>query len=138
MEAKPFKEGMWISKSNGEYRLVGSKCKHCNELYFPKKYTNICVHCQENKLEEIELGPYGTIHSFSAAMQPPAGGFYAGKVPYCYGLVDLDEGVRVQTHLEGNYDKLEIDMKVQLVIKKLCVDSEGNELEFFSFEPIGV
>ena len=129
----PLKKGMWTIKTNGEIRLVGSMCPFCNEVFFPKRVNLTCIHCQKKGLQDVELGPYGKIVSFSAAMQPPAGGFYHGKVPYCYGLVDLDEGVRVQAHLLADVGDLYIGMHVEIIVETLYTNSEGEEIQFFCF-----
>ncbi len=133
----PFSQGMWVTKSSGEARLLGSRCLSCKELFFPRKVSGICVHCQQRReLEDVELGPFGKIVSFTEVMQPPAGGHYHGPVPYCYGLIDLNDGVRVEAQLGGDFEKLKVGMKVNLVIEPLYVDSEGNEVQVFRFHPI--
>ena len=132
----PFKNGIYEKKSNGEVRLVGSKCPSCKEIFFPKKGNNICVHCQKKGLKKVNLGPYGKVVSFSAAMQRPAGGYFFGQVPYCYGLVDLDEGARIQSHILADVGELYIGMDVELVVETLYEDSEVGEIEFYCFRPI--
>ena len=131
-----FKEEMWTIKSDGEARLLGSKCPACGELFFPMKDTGICVHCQHEGLEGVELGPFGRIVSYTAVMQPPAGGYYHGQVPYNFGLVDLDDGVRVETHLGGDFEKLKIGMRVKLAIETLYTDEEGCEVQAYRFLPL--
>jgi len=132
----PIKEKMWITKSNGEARLLGSRCPACGELFFPIKDSGICVHCQHEGLETVELGPFGRIVSYTAAMQPPAGGYYHGPVPYSFGLVDLDDGVRVETHLGGEFEKLKVGMRAQLAIETLYTDEQGNEVQAYCFLPV--
>ena len=132
----PFKEEMWTTKPDGEARLLGSKCPSCGELFFPKKDSGICVHCQHAGLEVVELGPFGTIVSYTAVMQPPAGGYYHGQVPYNFGLIDLDDGVRVETHLGGDFEKLKVGMRVKLAIETLYTDEEGTEVQAYRFLPL--
>jgi uncharacterized protein len=132
----PFREGMWTVNTDGEARLIGSKCPSCGELFFPKKESGICVHCQHEGLELVELCNQGHISAFSAVMQPPAGGYYHGQVPFSFGLVDLDDGVRVETHLGGDFEKLRVGMRVKLSIETLYRDKEGNEVQIYKFIPI--
>lgn len=94
------------------------------------------MHCQQKKLEDVELGPWGKIISFTVAMQQPAGGFYRGPVPYAYGLVDLDEELRIQTQFAGDFEKLRLGMTVKLVIETLHEDAEGSEIQIFRFQLI--
>ena len=132
----PFKEGMWIMGSDGEPRLLGSRCPSCGELFFPKKENDICAHCQHEGLEDTSLSPRGKIVSFTTVMQSPAGGHYHGPVPFSFGLVDLDDGVRVETQLGGDFEKLRVGMDVELAIENLYKDQEGNEIQIFRFRPI--
>lgn len=132
-DAVPIKKGLWNDEPGVGMRLLGSRCAACGELFFPRKNVGRCTHCQAAALEAIELGPFGRIESFTAALQPPAGGFYRGPVPYCYGLVDLDEGLRVVSRLAGDYADLRRGMRVRLVSEDLCVDEQGRRVQAFSF-----
>lgn len=134
-DAVPIKKGLWSDEPGVGMRLLGSRCPACGELFFPRKNNGHCTHCQAEALEPIELGPFGRIESFTAALQPPAGGFYRGPVPYCYGLVDLDEGLRVVSRLAGDYAHLRRGMRVTLVTEDLCVDEQGRRVQAFSFAP---
>lgn len=130
----PIKEGLWIAGSSGEPRLLGKRCLSCGELFAPGRAKGICIRCQQRKLQDVELSPLGTIVSFTAAMQPPAGGFYCGPVPYCYGLVDLDDGVRIETQLGGDVEQMRVGGRVRLAIETLYQDQDGNEVQVFRFQ----
>ncbi|MBC8274256.1 MAG: OB-fold domain-containing protein [Chloroflexi bacterium] len=135
----PVKEGLWTTPSSpdGQPQLIGSRCLHCGELYFPKKVRGVCANCQQESLEDVRLSRRGKIHSFSVVMQQPGGGYYKGPVPYAYGCVDLPEGVRIVSLLtESDPEKLEIDMDVEMVVEKLCDDDEGNVITTFKFKPV--
>ena len=70
-------------------------------------------------------------------MQPPAGGFYKGPVPYAFGLVELTEGLEIVTLFSvDDFSELEVAREVELVIEKLCDDDEGNEVLTFKFRPV--
>ena len=134
----PLKEGFWTTpSSSGEKpRLVGNKCEACRELFFPKKKKGWCLHCHKKSLTDVTFSREGKIVSFSVVMQQPGGGFYKGPVPYAYGLVDLPEGLRIETLFSiDDFDELEVGRDVELVIEKLCDDDEGNELLTFKFRP---
>lgn len=131
-----FKEGLWRIQSSGEARLLGSRCVSCEEVFFPRKSHSICIRCHQRNLQDIEFNPLGKVVSFTVAMQRPAGGFYHGSIPYCYGLVDLDDGVRIEAHLCGRSEQLEIGTRVKLGIKTFCEDESGNEIQIYCFEPI--
>ncbi|HAG09421.1 MAG TPA: hypothetical protein DCK87_07685 [Desulfotomaculum sp.] len=134
----PLTEGLYTLPASPDEKphLIGSRCINCNELYFPKKEKGLCIHCQQKTLEEVELSRQGKIASFTIVLQPPAGGFYHGPVPYAYGYVDLPEGVRVETQFTGNFNNLEIDGDVEMVIEKLYENAEGDEFVTYKFKPL--
>ena len=138
-KAIPIKEGFWTERSTGneDIQLIGSKCSSCGEIFFPKKEKGWCIHCQQKALEDIMLSRRGKLASFSVVMQQPGGEFYSGPVPYAYGVVDLPEGVRVESLLStDDFDRLEVGKDVELVIEKLGDDKEGNEVVTFKFTPV--
>ena len=120
-----------IEKTDGR-----RKCPSCGEIYFPKKPKGICIHCQHQGLEEIELSRRGKISSFSVVMQRPTR-YYLGDAPYAYGYVDLPDGVRVETLFTGcDFETLKIGMQVELLIEKLGDDEQGNEIITYKFRPV--
>lgn len=129
---KPFANGIWKETENGIV-LLGSKCKQCGEVYFPPKDVAICSHCQSEEIETIELSKEGTIYSYTAVHQAPAGGFYHGQVPFNYALIELPEKVLVQAHVICAEEDLKIGAKVRLVLDTLYEDEE-NVYDTYKFE----
>lgn len=116
--------------------LVGSKCPHCGEIYFPRKPRAYCVHCHKDGLKDIKLSHRGKINTFTVVMQQPGGGYYHGPVPYAMGIVELAEGVYIQTLLKTDkFDNLSVGMSVELVIEKIWED-EKIELIGYKFQPV--
>ncbi len=77
-------------------KLIGSKCKKCGFLVSPQRA--ICPKCQSDDVMIIELSGKGklaayTVISVPATQMAEAG--YSNKNPYCVGIIELDEGVRV-------------------------------------------
>jgi uncharacterized protein len=142
MDAKkkriPVREGLWtFSHSDGDTpRLIGSRCPHCGEIFFPKKEDRRCINCQKMGMEETLLSASGKIYSLTIVMQrPPV--YYQGEVPYAIGYVELPEGIRLETLFTAqNVDDLSIGMDVDLVIEKLCDDENGNEITVYKFKQI--
>lgn len=137
-EQVPLKEGFWSpATADRGPRLIGSRCSNCGELYFPKKLKDFCVHCQHTGLEEVLLSPRGRLAAVTLAHRAPAGGFYHGPVPYAYGLVDLDDGVRVLSQLTADeLQSIKTGAEAELVIKPLYEDEEGREVVTFMFTPV--
>ena len=135
----PLREDFWKSPQNDnkQPRLIGSKCSSCGEIFFPKKEKNWCVHCNNATLEETTLSNKGKIATYSVVMQQPGGGFYKGPVPFAYGCVDLKDGIRIETLLSADdFDQLEVDQDVELVIEKFYDDEDANEVVTFKFKPV--
>ena len=122
------------SSPSDEPHLIGSKCKNCGEVVFPKQVG--CPNCCSESTEEILIGPSGKLYTFTNVNHPvPAG--YKGPIPYGVALVDLPEGARIVAYLtESEPDKLKIGMEVTLVIDKMFEDEEGNEIIGFKFKPL--
>jgi uncharacterized OB-fold protein len=132
------REGLWTvpPSSHEKPQLIGSRCPRCGEVFFPKKTSGICTHCQSRNLEEIKLSRRGKIYSFTVVMQRPPE-YYKGLVPYAEGFVDLPEGVRVETlFTDCNFGDLKVGMEVELVIRRLYEDEEGHEMLAFEFRPV--
>ena len=135
----PIKEGFWTTPSSGDEKpqLIGSQCLACGEIFFPRREKGWCVHCYQKSLEDIKLSRTGKIVTFSVVMQQPGGGYYKGPVPYASGLVDLPEGLRIETlFATEDFSELHVGKDVHLVIEKLCEDDEGKEVLTFKFRPI--
>jgi uncharacterized OB-fold protein len=129
------KDGLW-DVVNGVPRLVGSRCASCGELFFPKKASGFCPHCQHGVLDEILLSQEGTIITFTVVYQQPAGGFYKGPVPYAYGVVQLPDGVNVETLFTGcRLDEIRTGLEARLVIEKLHEEDDGVEVVTYKFVP---
>jgi len=122
-----------VPKSPSEKpHLMGSKCKTCGEVTFPKQPW--CANCG-GEAEELLIGPKGKLYSFSNVNNPVPEG-YKGPIPFGVGSVAVD-GVRVMCYItEPDPSKLKIDMDMELVVEPLFVDDEGNNVIGFKFRPV--
>jgi uncharacterized OB-fold protein len=128
-------EGLFtVPKSpSEESHLIGSKCKECGEIAFPKQST--CLNCQSESVEEILLGPGAKLYSFTNVNNPVPEG-YKGPLPYGVGLLEFPEGIRVEALLtESDPERIKIGMEMVLVVEKLFEDDDGNEVIGFRFRP---
>lgn len=134
----PVKQGLWtVPTSPAEQpQLIGSKCSNCGEIFFPRREKGRCINCQSEKIEDVKLSRKGKIYSFAEVLiQPPV--YYKGTVPYAFGYVELPEGVRVETLFTGcPPDALKLGVEAELVIEKLHIDEEGNEVLAYKFKPV--
>ena len=112
-------------------RLLGSRCAQCREVFFPRRV--VCANCLGQSLEGIELGPHGTLHTFTYVHVPLFGALRAEAGSYGVGQVDLDEGPRVQAVLAGERNQLAIGMDLELQLETLRHSEAGEEIVIFRF-----
>ena len=110
-----------VEKTNGKKYLVASKCADCGQVVFPGKV--VCPKCLSyEKHEKMLIGNIGKINNFTVAHIAPAG----FSAPYIMGFVDLPEGPRVFSLIEGGIEVAEtmnIGDEVYLSVEELA-DSE--------------
>lgn len=89
-------------KALGEHKLIGSRCKQCNKLYFPAR--PMCPECHGSEMEAAEFSGEGKLSAFSIIHIAPTAMIQAGydrKNPYCTAVVELVEGPRICAQLVG-------------------------------------
>jgi uncharacterized OB-fold protein len=66
----PLKEGLFEISESGEIaHLIGSKCKTCDDRFFPKRY--VCLACGDQDLKDIALSKTERIWTYTIARQTP-------------------------------------------------------------------
>lgn len=84
------------------HRLIGSRCKHCGRLFLPPRIW--CPDCQQADLEAYPFSGKGKLAAYTVIFIAPTAMIAAGydrKNPYCAGIVELDEGVRIPAQIIG-------------------------------------
>jgi len=133
-KAIPLKEGLFTMPSpSGEgAHLIGSRCKSCRDVFFPKR--EVCLNCGQADLEEIALNTRGKLDTWTVVRQVPPEAIVTA--PYGLGRIQLPEGVFIATVLtECNPEKLKIGTEWELVIEKVKEDEEGNDVVAYKFRP---
>ena len=77
--------------------LKGLKCSDCGGGIFLKPIM-ACKKCGGQNLEETEISDKGKIYTFTNVML--GFGEMKSKVPFCVGIVELDAGPKILTHVE--------------------------------------
>lgn len=146
MSEKPFTVQSYVDFLN-EKKLMGSKCKECGNIDLPPRL--VCSNCFKSNPEwkEIKgkgkLASYTTIHIGSSFMNAKG---YSPKKPYCFGTVDLDDGVSLAVHIKGvdesHPESIKIGMRLKVNYEdgtEAFIDRKGNSSErpkvFLSFVP---
>jgi uncharacterized OB-fold protein len=111
--------------------LIGGRCRECGRVCFPRH--EICPYCSLGPVDEIELSRHGTLWAWTAVTAAPPG--YEGPVPYGFGVVDLDEGLRVITRItESDPSNLEKGQQMELVLDVLT-EHDGHRVLTYAFAP---
>lgn len=122
-----------------EDKLMGTKCKKCGALFSPPR--PICTECHGNKMEWTELKGKGKLATFTAINVGPTWMIEEGydrKRPYCSGVVDLEEGVRIDARIEGvDGSKPEtIKVGMPLTVEFLHRGEGDDRHTFLAFKPV--
>jgi uncharacterized OB-fold protein len=113
-ETKPF----WDACKDGRFLL-----RHCNacavDHFYPRPF---CPRCWSPEVTWKAAAGTGTLYTFSIVRQNDLPPFHE-RVPYVAAVVELDEGPRVMTNVEGcDLDAVEVGMRVQVDFKAISDD----------------
>ncbi|MGZ5353074.1 MAG: Zn-ribbon domain-containing OB-fold protein [Actinomycetota bacterium] len=111
--------------------LLGSRCEACSYTYVPARL--FCERCLSELAADVEVGPGGTLVSFTIAFVGPDG--RALEEPATFGLVLLDGADAVLLHriVDDGDDPLEIGERVEVV---LADRRTGSILDIEGFRPV--
>ena len=81
---------------------MGSRCRQCGAVYLPLR--PICTRCYACEMEMVEMKGSGRLLAFSVItvgtpMMIDEG--FDRENPYCSGIVELEEGVRIPARILG-------------------------------------
>jgi uncharacterized protein len=92
LETAPY----WEGTRAGILLIKG--CRSCGRAFFYPR--NHCPHCWSTDTEWRESSGRGTVYTFTVVYQndlPP----FRDRVPYVVAIVELEEGVRMTSNIEG-------------------------------------
>jgi uncharacterized OB-fold protein len=100
----------------GELRI--QRCQDCGEhVFYPR---SICPFCNGLRLEWVRASGRGTVHTFT--VQHRAAGGYEGPLPYVVAVIELEEGVRMMSHVVCDPDVVRIDLPVTVAWARVADD----------------
>jgi uncharacterized OB-fold protein len=114
-------------------RLLGTRCAACGEHFYPRRA--ICARCLSENTEDVELGPRGTLYSFTFVHFPMFGSTRAEHAGYGVGQIDLPEGPRVQAPLAGAREDFRVGQTVQAELETLR-EEDGRDVVILRFRPL--
>jgi benzoylsuccinyl-CoA thiolase BbsA subunit len=119
---------------NGPPYLKGYRCKRCGKLWFPKFMFCPDPDCWSEDLEVTPLSRRGEIYS--------ATDVYIGQlsmrdyVPLIVGYVDLPEGIRIFSQLEGEIGSFKCGDEVELVTGPVRSNRKGESVISYKFKKV--
>ncbi len=121
-----------LQAKDGQPHILGSRCGACGKVFFPQQ--DLCTNClKEGTIQEHPLSRQGTIYSYTIVERESLApkGF---QVPYAYGYIQLPEGVRVLSLINGwEPNTLRIDSPVEMVLEEIRQNAEGQKVMGFRF-----
>jgi hypothetical protein len=134
----PIREDLFTTplSSLDQVRLMGGRCRNCDEVSFGKR--SYCPNCGGEDIEDLALKKRGKLWSYTIIRHKPPGDYKGPDpfVPYGLGLVELPEGIRVVSPIDGDINAIRIGMDLELVVYPLYEDPESNEVVAFKFKPV--
>lgn len=127
--------GLLRETPGGGALLLGHRCAECGVLGFPR--VAVCGSCGSSEVGEVELGGTGgTLFGWTVVSAAPPG--YAGPLPYGFGVVDLDEGLRVLGRVTGfdvaDPEALGFGQRMRCVVDVVARDG-ADPLAVWAFAP---
>lgn len=108
----------WDGLKDG--RILLQQCDSCQQwVFYPRRH---CIHCWSHQLSWKEVSGAGTLYTYTVARVPTLPEF-ASAEPQILAVVELDEGVRMNTTLVGlDPEQIEVGMRVKPVRARVKAD----------------
>lgn len=113
-ESRPF----WEACRRHELRI--QRCSACGTLRHRPRA--LCPACLSERVEWMRASGRGTIHTFTVTHQNQAPAFRRA-LPYVLAYVDLEEGVRVLSHVVG-CDPADVRVGMRVEVEFVDLDEE--------------
>lgn len=115
----------WEGVQNHELKI--QHCDDCQQFIFYPRF--LCPHCFSENLTWRMTSGKGIIHSYTVVHKamPP----FAEEAPYVVGIIELQEGVRMMSRIEGERSEIAIDKPVSVFYKQV---DEDTILPYFQIE----
>jgi uncharacterized OB-fold protein len=103
----------WRAASEGV--LLVPRCAECDRTFWHPRPR--CPYCGSRRVGWIPGSGRGTLHTFTVVRQS-ADPYFATRLPYAVGIVELDEGVRIMSNIvETPLQALRIGMRVEAIFE---------------------
>jgi uncharacterized OB-fold protein len=119
----------WEAARQG--RLLIARCATCARVHhYPRPF---CPHCWSEDVHPVQASGTGTLYTYSTVYVNDLAPFKE-RLPYVAAIVELDEGPRLMTTIEGaGREHLRVDMPVTVVFRPVDeTDPDGPYLTVFT------
>jgi uncharacterized OB-fold protein len=108
----------WAAARQG--RLLIAECAACGRVHhYPRPF---CPHCWSEDVHPVEASGIGTLYTYSTVYVNDLAPFKE-RLPYVAAIVELDEGPRLMTTIEGvEPNLLHVGMTVTAVFRPVDED----------------
>ena len=104
-----------------EERLTVQRCRACNRLvWYPREFCPL-PSCFSSDLEWVDVSGKGRLHTFTiiAQAQDP---WFQERVPYVFGVIQLDEGLRMMGNVDIPVEDAAWDIPVDVYFEQIDDD----------------
>lgn len=117
----------WRTRT-GRYMLEGRKCEQCNKYYFPMR--NICSNCLTSEtMKKYVFSGKGKIVEWTRIDE--AASRFDLQVPYYYGIIELDEGVKISSQIiVKNEEDMKVGAKTRMTFRILTNGGKEGVIEY--------
>ena len=130
----PIEPGLFRLGDDGSLTLIGGFSPTSGQYHFPLLDT--CPYSGAADVEERALSGSGSLFGWTTVTLAPPG--YLGTVPYGFGIVELEEGLRVIGRVtETDIEALSHGQPMRTVADVLYTDDAGNDVVTWAFAPAG-
>jgi len=139
MSERPFTD-LSYREYLSEEKLMGSRCINCGAIFVPPR--PICIHCFGSDMAWEPMSGKGRLAAFTCiSVGPPAmvAEGYTRDRPYCSGVVELKESVRVDARIEGVDTTRPETIRVGMPMTADFIhkDADGEVKTVLAFRPAG-
>ena len=117
-----------------QHKVLGRKCLECGAIEFPPRYA--CNTCGYHATQWVELSGKGMLKTMINAATLNADPWNDDLGHYCYGIVELEEGVSINATIFGvkkKHTKI-LRNELPLPVHAKFVEKDGYTTLFFELD----
>jgi len=98
-----------------EEKIMAAKCKKCGSTFIPPR--PVCTNCYSKELSWVQLKSQGRLVTFTVIYVAPEQ--FQPMAPYAYGIVELEDGLRLPGMIRGiEPEKVRVGIELQVGFDK--------------------